>query len=94
MAIRRILLTSMVFALRVYALEYWVDYWCQVTETPAGEMIEQAVHTARQVKESLTRGEPKMLEAFKQLSSFAYNAPGAENDQHLATFEGKRDACP
>jgi len=88
MTMRSFLLGSAYFALCIHARTFWIDNWCNVVNIPAAAMIAEAIATAESIVEALDSGDPKMLEAFKQIFKFAYDTPG-QDSVHLTTFQGK-----
>ena len=76
---------------RILALDWYCDSSCagKFGEVSVDEMLSEAVETAEMVLQSMDDGDPKMLEAFRQIFMFDYESPGPENEKHLDTWFGK-----
>ena len=73
---------------RVLALDWYCDSSCagKFGEVSVDEMLSEAVEM---VLQSMDDGDPKMLEAFRQIFKFDYESPGPENEKHLDTWFGE-----
>ena len=50
------------------------------------KMLEQAVDIAKEMELAMELGDPKLLEAFRQIFKFDYRNPGSENEKHKQTW--------
>ena len=94
MATRWLILTLSLLATRVFALEWWPHPSCEqrMFKSSVDKMLEQAVDIAKEMELAMELGDPKLLEAFRQIFKFDYRNPGSENEKHKQTWLCKNHA--